>query len=99
MKNRICTLSAAAVVTCTRACPCPPSVSFTTKRKIYDWPAAAPNVVMALLGFARLTCGPPSWIHWKVIGSPSGEYEFDPFNVMLPDDTPIWSGPASATGG
>ena len=34
-------------------------------------------------------CGPDSWNHWKVIGSPSGSYELEPSNWMVPAATPI----------
>src|SRR5258708_3936801 len=99
LKNRICTACAARVVTRTRADADSPTVLVTVRRNVYACPVPAVKLVIAEVGLDSATDGPVSWIHRNVSASPFGSWELEPFKVMVPAGTPIWSGPASAIGG
>src|ERR1039457_830204 len=99
MKNRICTAWADSVVTWTRADADRPTVLVTVRRNVYACPCPAVKLVSAVVGLDRATAGPVSCTQWNVRASPFGSCELEPFNEMVPAGTPIWSGPASATGG
>src|SRR5436190_22757901 len=99
LKNRICTACADRVVTRTRADADSPTVFVTVRRKLYACPCAAVKLVIAEVGLDSATDGPVSCIHRNVSASPFGSRELEPFRVMVPAGTPIWSGPASAIGG
>ena len=77
------------VVTVTRASEANPKLSFTVNRKLYVWPSTAEKVVLAAFDADKLTDGPATWLHWNVIGSPSGSNDAEPSSVIVPAGAPI----------